>query len=57
MRILLTALAMFALSSAHAADPLETLVFTNGQAYTLADFAGGTVVVATVYGPGLLGAC
>ena len=57
MRILLAALAVFALSSARAADPLETLVFTNGQGYTLADFAGGTVVVVSVYGPGLLGAC
>jgi hypothetical protein len=57
MRILLAALAVFALSSARAADPLESLVFTNGQTYTLADFAGGTVVVVTVYGPGLLGAC
>ncbi len=57
MRILLAALAVFALSSARAADPLETLVFTNGQAYTLADFAGGTVVVVSVYAPGLLGAC
>jgi hypothetical protein len=57
MRILLAALAMFALSTARAADPLESLVFTNGQGYTLADFAGSTVVVVTVYGPGLLGAC